>query len=374
MNWIKIIMVQCGFLSLLAIGASAFSLEPTGLAKPVADLRDYNGTYLGSPGTGTIGYEGTLYRDNQDDGATAGCRGEGCGRHPGVDIPVRSGTSVYNAIGGVVVISECNESWGGLVVVRATNPFNYGEQIYISYAHLKNRRYGNGQVVLPGDYVTTGSKIGESGGGLRDPCRGRTTGSHLHFQIDKDDGNPYPWYPHSSQLNKSDHDYMVTTKTYNPIVFLTGGYRWSFAQNGNRELWDLFNMQSWGVSGSALWVDSGSDPYIRRGALTPCGYSKLCSSKVSAEAQEYHFVYLDMYNHCSTGIGKVYFVTNVDPHWNEAKSVQFYSWYGSMQTHVWMSGHDKWYGVITGLRVDPAENCSPYYFDPTYYGEIALER
>src|ERR1043165_2967509 len=50
----------------------ALSLDPTGMAKPIADLRDYNGTYYGASGTGTKGYEGgTLYRDNEDNGVTS---------------------------------------------------------------------------------------------------------------------------------------------------------------------------------------------------------------------------------------------------------------------------------------------------------------
>src|SRR5947209_15831005 len=53
-------------------------LMPTGMAKPVADLRDYDGTYRGSPGTGRIGYS-TLYRDNDDNGVTSGVVGEGYG-------------------------------------------------------------------------------------------------------------------------------------------------------------------------------------------------------------------------------------------------------------------------------------------------------
>ena len=93
-------------------------LSPTGMAKPVADLKDYNGTASGSPGTGTIGYS-TLYRDNKDGGATNRCNGEGCGSHPGVDIHVMSGANVYASYTGEVVRSECNASWGGMVVIRA---------------------------------------------------------------------------------------------------------------------------------------------------------------------------------------------------------------------------------------------------------------
>lgn len=361
-------------LMLVCVGWVMATLEPTGLAKPIADLRDYNGTYFGSPGTGRFGYGGTLYRDNQDNGATSGCRGEGCGKHPGVDIPVNSGTSVYSAIGGVVVISECNESWGGLIVIRATNPWNFGEQIFLTYAHLKTRRYSSGALVRVGDYVSTGDRIASSGGGANDACAGNSTGAHLHFQIDKDDGNDYPWYPHSTLLNTKDDNYEVMSKTYNPVPFITGGYRWTFANRGDRELWDLFNFQSWGVTNNALWTDSGNDPYIRRGGLSNCGLNKRCNTGISAEALEYQDVYLDLYNQCTTGIAKVYFTTKTDPGWSESKSVSYYPWYGAYNTHVRMAGHPKWSGIITGLRVDPSESCNPNIWDPTYFGEITLER
>lgn len=350
------------------------SLEPTGMAKPIADLRDYNGTYEGSIGTGMISYS-TLYRDNQDNGQLSGCRGEGCGKHPGVDIPVASGTNVYNVLGGTVIMSECNESWGGLIVIRATDPWNWGQNVYLVYAHLRSRRYWNGMLVLPGDYVNTGVKIGESGGNpATDQCSGRSTGPHLHFQVDRDDGNPHPYFPALSQLNTSDSNFEVAARTFNPIPFVVGGYRWTFAQRNNRELWDLFNFQSFGVSNNALWVDAGFDPYIRRGGLTNCGRPRPCSSNVTVEASNYSRVYLDLYNHCLAGGSKIYFTTNSSPGWSESKAVPYYPSLGSWRGHVRMAGNSNWRGVITGLRVDPSEQCNPYLFDPTYYGEITIER
>lgn len=351
------------------------SLEPTGMAKPLADLRDYNGTQEGSVGTGRIGYTGgTLYRDNYDNGRQSGCIGEGCGKHPGVDIPIPVGTNVYSAMWGQVVISECNPSWGGLIVIKSENPWNNNETIYFTYAHLSARVYSNNKPVQKGHYVSAGVVIGKSGGKPTDPCSGNSTGAHLHFQIDKDDGDVSPWFPSSTaQVNTRDDNFQVSGKTYNPIVFLTGGYRWTFARNNDRELWDLFNLQSWGVADHALWVDAGLDPYIRRGSLTNCGRSKPCSSFIAAEASLFRRVYLDMYNHCSTGTGKVYFTTNTDTGWDEQKSVSFSSPSGSVRTHVNMSSNSRWNGIITGLRIDPAENCSTG-FDPTYYGEITVER
>lgn len=362
------------FVSGFVTHAHGLTLEPTGMAKPISGLRDYNGTYDGSIGTGTIGYT-TLYRDNEDNGAKSGCYGEGCGKHPGVDMPVPVGTKIYSVMWGQVVISRCSDDgWGGLLVLRSQNPYNPAENVYIIYAHLSARVYSNGAPVLEGHYVSAGVMIGKTGGAAGSACSGNSTGAHLHFQIDRDDGNPEPWFPIQSQLNQRDDNYQVSGKTYNPIIFLTGGYRWTFGQNNNRELWDLFNIQSWGVSDNALWVDAGFDPYIRRSGLTNCSRAKPCSSSIAAEAASYKQVYLDLYNQCSNGVGKIYFTTNIDQHWDENKSVPYIIKYGAQQTHVWMPINSHWNGIITGLRIDPAESCNAYGWDPTYYGEITIEK
>jgi murein DD-endopeptidase MepM/ murein hydrolase activator NlpD len=352
------------------VSVRAVSLDPTGMAKPIADLRDYNGTYFGASGTGTRGYEnGTLYRDNEDNGVTSGCNGEGCGRHPGVDIPVPSGTPVYAALGGTVRISRCGtDGWGGLMVIQSTNPWNPSESIYFVYGHLKARNYNAGQGVL------TGKPIGLSGGGAGDACRGNSTGSHLHFQIDKEDGSPEPYFPSASGLNQRDTDFQVTNRTYNPVVFVTGGYRWSFNKPGERELWDLANWQRWGVSNDALWVDGVGDTFISRGFDTPCGQTRPCSSRIAVEANMYPKVYLDLYNVCFNNPGKIYFTTSTSPNFDEQKTVSYFpNGQGSYQAHIFMNQNPLWTGIITGLRIDPAVSCSSGD-DPTYYGEITVER
>lgn len=375
-NFAKLKVVQLLLLVLsLFVTANFAQLDPTGMAKPIADLRDYNGTYEGSIGTGTKSYlGGTLYRDNQNSGATSGCVGEGCGRHPGVDIPVPTGTSVFASLTGVVAVSRCDPAWGGLVVIQSANPWNSGETIYFTYAHLSKRIYSNGQSVNVGDFVSTGSKIGNSGGNPKqDKCAGSSTGSHLHFQIDKDDGNYEPYFPSQSQLNYRDDNFLVTARTYNPLVFVVGGYRWTFAQTGNRELWDLFNLHDWGVAGGALWMDGSTDPYIRRGGLSNCSRSKPCSSNIAAEANLYQDVFLDLFNNCTDGLGQIFFTTKSDPNWNEDKSVYYASRFGAQQVNVWMGYNPLWKGVVTGIRIDPADQCSSN-FDPTYYGEITIGR
>lgn len=345
--------------------------------KPLLQAPDYNGTYQGSPYTGSVRYT-TLYRDNQDNGYTSGCRGEGCGRHPGVDIAVSSGTDVRSPLPGVVVISRCDASWGGLVVIRSAHPVRSWETIYQVFGHLKVRQYSYGAPVNVGEYVQSGTIIGKSGGGGADVCRGNSTGSHLHYQIDKDDGNVEPFYPKEGSVNSRDDSGTVLNKTYNPIVLLQGGYRWKFAEDGNRELWDLNNFQSWGVSGNALWMDGTYDSYIRRAGYSNCGLSRVCSSSIAAEASDYSRVYLDLYNSCSSTMGKIYFTTLSEPYFDENKTLYYFPSItgqstGPFNSYINASWNSKWVGVITGLRIDPSEQCS-YGFDPTYYGEVGLVR
>ena len=345
--------------------------------KPFASIPDYNGTYLGSPNTGSARYT-TLYRDNQDNGSSSGCRGEGCGRHPGVDIATPSGTQIVVPLTGSVVVSRCDAAWGGLVVIRSEHPDRPWETIYQTFGHLRAREYNYRAPINVGDYITAGTIIGRSGGGGGDPCRGNSTGSHLHYQIDKDDGNYEPYYPGSGTLNLRDDGFFVASKTYNPILLLQGGYRWKFTQDGNRELWDLNNFRSWGVAGSALWMDGDYDPYIRRFGLSNCGLSRSCSSSIAAEASDYKNIYLDIYNNCSSFMGKIYFATKDEPYFDESKTLYYYPTIlgastGSFNSTTNTTWNYKWSGLIIGLRIDPAEQCS-YGFDPTYYGEIGLIR
>lgn len=360
-------------LTVICIVSSTFNdkvkadLDPTGMAKPVADLRDYNGTYYGSPGTGTIGYN-TLYRDNYNNSP---CAGEGCGSHPGVDIDVDSNTNVYNSREGwVEVAGGCSGAWGNHVVVRSTNPWNTSETIRFTYAHLREIS----TTVTVGSFVTTGQYIGKSGGFVgsptkpADPCHGTSTGAHLHFQVDRDDGNSSPYFPTSS-VDTPDNGFTVTTKTYNPVVFVTGGYRWTFWQNNNRELWDVFNWASWGVSGGALWMDGVVDPYVRRGCNT---YP--CDAAVSAESSMYKRIHLNMYNHCVSNPLTIFFTTSNSATWDPAKSVTWnLAGTGPADFHVSMNGNGNWSGIITGIRVDPATGCGGG-LDPTYYGNITIER
>lgn len=339
--------------------------QASAMTKPIAGLRDYDGTYSGAPGTGSITYTGgTLYRDSQDWGKLSGCNGEGCGSHPGVDIPVPSGTPIVAALMGTVVRSECNPTWGGLVSIRTTSPYT-GETIYHSYAHLRRRNVSVNQS------VAEGTVIGESGGGTSDACHGNSTGPHLHFQIDKNHSLNKPWFP--ANVNQADTAFQVTRYTYNPVVFVTGKYQWTFDQGGFAEFWVPQNVATWGVSGGILWIDGNQDPGIVRSGNVSCGLSKPCSGQIAAEASLYKYVMIGLQNFCVANPVKLYFTTSGDDTWTEGKSVAFN--YSSPATYrISMAGNTSWTGIIKRLRIDPAVNCNPRATDPDYFYAISLGR
>ena len=186
------------------------------LTKPIAGLRDYNGTYSGAAGTGSIGFQGgTLYRDNY----TSGNSGyEGIGSHPGVDIPVPIGTDVYSVSTGCVEMAQADGGWGNVIVIRSLVQ-GLNEQVWFIYGHLNQGFVAVGQVVYPG------TLIGKSG------QTGDATGPHLHFQADRDTVSSqgqqkvqHPWFPTmlGQAVNTPDTNDTVGKYTYNPLYLVQG--------------------------------------------------------------------------------------------------------------------------------------------------------
>jgi murein DD-endopeptidase MepM/ murein hydrolase activator NlpD len=87
--------------------------------------------------------------------------------HPGIDLPNRSAPPVVASDGGKVVVAGWPDSYGyGNRVV-----IDHGNGYRTLYAHLSNIYVSNGQSVV------RGQKIGQMGN------TGRSTGTHLHFEI-----------------------------------------------------------------------------------------------------------------------------------------------------------------------------------------------
>ena len=85
--------------------------------------------------------------------------------HTGLDFQADTGTPIYAAAGGVVVTQEYHAGYGNLVEV------DHGKDLITRYAHASQ------VFVKKGDLIKRGQKIAEVG------TTGRSTGSHLHFEV-----------------------------------------------------------------------------------------------------------------------------------------------------------------------------------------------
>lgn len=99
-------------------------------------------------------------------------------RHTGIDIDCDFGDTIFAAQGGTVT----STSWNG----------GYGLQVMINHGNGVQTRYGHLQKVFVsvGQQVAKGQSLGEMG------STGRSTGSHLHFEIIVGGGftNPFNYY------------------------------------------------------------------------------------------------------------------------------------------------------------------------------------
>ncbi len=85
--------------------------------------------------------------------------------HTGLDFPSRQGTPIVAAAGGVVLVQEYQSAYGNMVEI------DHGNDLVTRYAHASR------VFVKKGDLVKRGQKIAEVG------TTGRSTGSHLHFEV-----------------------------------------------------------------------------------------------------------------------------------------------------------------------------------------------
>ncbi len=85
--------------------------------------------------------------------------------HTGLDFPANVGTPIFAAAGGVVVVQEFHAEYGNMTEI------DHGNGLVTRYAHASKT------FVKVGDLIKRGQKIAEVG------TTGRSTGSHLHFEV-----------------------------------------------------------------------------------------------------------------------------------------------------------------------------------------------
>lgn len=104
--------------------------------------------------------------------------------HAGVDMPGVIGTAIYATADGFVGRAGWSGGYGNLIEL------DHGKGIQTRYGHLSSL------LVAPGTRVTRGQLIGRMG------STGRSTGSHLHYEV-RFDGhaiNPMPFLQGSNYL------------------------------------------------------------------------------------------------------------------------------------------------------------------------------
>jgi len=118
--------------------------------------------------------------------------------HSGVDLDLETGDPVYSAFDGIVrVVGFDGGGYGRYVVVRHYNGLE------TLYGHLSSQSVESGQLVKAGDLIGLGGSTG------------RSTGSHLHFEV-RYEGNPFtPLEIYSFPANtiKGEH-YLLTPKVW----------------------------------------------------------------------------------------------------------------------------------------------------------------
>ena len=85
--------------------------------------------------------------------------------HEGIDFIAETGTPIHAAAAGVVMTAEYHPAYGNMVEI------SHGGDLLTRYAHTSK------MLVKPGQLVKRGEKIAEVG------TTGRSTGSHLHFEV-----------------------------------------------------------------------------------------------------------------------------------------------------------------------------------------------
>jgi murein DD-endopeptidase MepM/ murein hydrolase activator NlpD len=122
--------------------------------------------------------------------------------HSGVDIPGAVGTPIYATADGIIAHADRKGAYGKLVEV------DHGKGISTRYGHLSQI------LVQAGSRVVRGQMIGLMG------STGRSTGSHLHYEvrIDNHAVNPVPFLTTADFLTAASSDAVraIPVSTYGP--------------------------------------------------------------------------------------------------------------------------------------------------------------
>lgn len=247
------------------------------------------------------------------------------GVHAGVDFGGAGDgvTSVYSPVSGTVTANT--GTCGKVAIFDGVNT--------IILAHMTARTS-----LTPGSQITGGDYVGKASQVVGGGCM--VTGPHLHIEIRT--GN------NTSMATPTNNN---TSTTLNPLTYFTYN-AWEFNTNNNFQGWTIYNISAASVSGGTLFMDpwdTPNDPY-------------LFSPYISLGASNYLYVKTRIASNALDGNGLVYFKTNTENYFSEDKKVSFTlsNCYlcgnaSFFPYSIYMGGNAKWSGIITGIRLDPAE-------------------
>lgn len=156
--------------------------------------------------------------------------------------------------------------------------------------------------------------------------------------------------------NNGNHDYDRTS--WAPTVAyqsMQAGYRWEFNTTGSTEGWNAVSDATLYIAnGINTIVSTGNDPYMQSADL------------LNIEAAQHPRILLRMKNETASTIGQIFFQTDADPVYSEAKSVAFTPLAYDTKYTVYvanMESNPNWSGTIRRLRIDPAAAPGPILID-----------
>ena len=161
--------------------------------------------------------------------------------HPGVDIPVPSGTSIKAPLDGVVKTANINHNrmCGGTIDI------DYGNGFWSRFCHCSKID------VKEGDIVKRGQVVGQTGGKKGETGAGNSKGPHLHFTLKKD-GELVDPMKYIDKINAGTSDFSMSGATQS-------------SDGDSKTNWDdFFNKDTSKLLGKVVGPKKSSDPLLAK--------------------------------------------------------------------------------------------------------------
>ena len=161
--------------------------------------------------------------------------------HPGVDIPVPSGTSIKAPLDGVVKTANINHNrmCGGTIDI------DYGNGFWSRFCHCRKID------VKEGDIVKRGQVVGQTGGKKGETGAGNSGGPHLHFTLKKD-GKLVDPMKYIDRIDAGTSDFSMSGATQS-------------SDGDSKTNWDdFFNKDTSKLLGKVVGPKKSSDPLLAK--------------------------------------------------------------------------------------------------------------